>query len=595
MLITGSYAAPSGGSGGGVIGGEAAAAGSGITAYIPDGDYANGILNLEVVPVAGTGPARATIATTTPVNSCAANQNTGTVVCTDNLNGIYLINGNTVSSTLTSSGVNTKTTSGGSCTTCAVLVDSGHNRAIISIANNINPTPASTPIPPGPGAYQVLNLANNTLSAPISAVGTHQIAESFGLKAGTNTILSANEQGFFDLIDFSNLAAPIAYSFVGAPLPPELDSTTVDSTGIMISGGEDSANLFLADLSQATFSPGSNPPTWNAPSQFQALPEFDPSFGYFRDGITAMAIAVGSNDAFLEDEFGVAGSGAGIGVVKLPTSGGVGTPAATDWVVAHMPTTPNNASWNMTDDPHGLTAARANLAITGNGVAAGSGLKGTGFLVNKERTYLGVIDLDALLAAPRAANDAHQLDPNYPALQNNLITYIPVNPSTQTSFIQNGDFNNGFGFFTTGTVVGSPQININTSPVTCLPQVPSQFGNPFASLNVPNGADGFFQQQVTVPNAAGQVVSFKSWGIISAVTVTVSVIPSSGPAQMIGSFIAPQIMNPGNTCSGLTPAIKTFSLNAFAGQTVTLRFEATSVGLNQAIANFDNLFVGTGS
>ena len=28
-----------------------------------------------------------------------------------------------------------------------------------------------------------------------------------------------------------------------------------------------------------------------------------------------------------------------------------------------------------------------------------------------------------------------------------------------------------------------------------------------------------------VPNAAGQAVSFKSWGIISPVTVTVSVIP----------------------------------------------------------------------
>ena len=48
----------------------------------------------------GTGPARATIATTTPVNSCAGNQTTGTVICTDNLTGIYLINGNTLSQTL---------------------------------------------------------------------------------------------------------------------------------------------------------------------------------------------------------------------------------------------------------------------------------------------------------------------------------------------------------------------------------------------------------------------------------------------------------------------------------------------------------------
>jgi len=278
----------------------------------------------------------------------------------------------------------------------------------------------------------------------------------------------------------------------------------------------------------------------------------------------------------------------------LPSVGGFGTPSVQDWVVAHMPTTPNNASWNMPGDPHGLTAARINLMITSGGVALGVAPKGIGFVVNNERTYLAIVDIDALLAGPRAANDAHQLDPNFQALQNNLVTYIPVNASTQTNFIKNGDFNDGFGFYTTGVVTGSPQISINTSPVTCLPPVPPPLGNPFAALNVPNGADGFFEQQVTVPNAAGQVVSFKSWGIIGPVTVTVSVTPLIGAPQVLGTFTAPQIMNADSTCSGTTPAIKTFSLNAFAGQTVTLRFEATSVGSSQAVANFDNMFVGAG-
>ena len=596
VLITGSYVPSSAvARRSQLIGSVTSGGASGVTAYIPDGDYTNGMANVEVVPVTGTTPTRATVTTTNPVNSCSANQNTGTVVCTDNLNGIYLINGNTLSSTLTSGGVNQESFSGGSCTTCGVVVDSARNQAIISIASNVSPTPASTPIPAGPGAYQIINLANNTLSAPISGVGTNQIAESFGLNTGANMILSADEEGFFDLIDITNPASPIAYAFVNAPLEAELDTAAIDSTGITIAGGEGTGELFLADLSQVTFSPGANPPTWNAPNQLQDLPEFDPSFGYFSAGLTGIAIASGTNEAFLEDEFGFAGFGAGIGAIKLPATGGGGMPAAADWVVAHMPTTPDNNSWDMSLDPHGLTAANANLTIASNGVGLGTTSKGIGFVINDERTYLGVVDLDALLAAPRAAADAHQLDPNYQPLQQNVITYIPVNSTSTVNQIQNGDFNDGFGFYTTGIVAGGsssgfPTFNVSTDAGSCLT---SQFGNPFASLNVPNGADGFFQQQVAVPDAEGQVVSFTSWGNVSPVTVTVSVISSGGPV-VLGSFTAPQILTNDTTCSSISPATESFSLNQFEGQMVTIRFEATSTGSDQAIANFDNMFVGTG-
>jgi hypothetical protein len=540
-----------------------------------------------VVPVVGSGPTRATITTTVPVNSCAANQTTSTVVCTDNQTGIYLINGNALSSMLSSGGVNQKTFSGGSCTTCGVVMDSLRNRAIISIANNANANPSP---PPGPGAYQVVNLANNTLSAPINPVGTQSIAESFGLNSLTNMITSANEDGFFDLIDVTNPASPIAYSLPGAPLRPSFDSSAVDTTNIVVAGGEGSGNILVADLSQATFS--LSPPIWNAPNQIENLIEFDPSFGYFSSGITGLAVAFGSHETFLEDEEGTAGNGAGIGVIKLPATSGFGTPAAQDWVVAHVPTTPNNATWNMTKDPHGLTAARTNVSITNGSLGLGVSPKGIGFVVNDERTYLAVVDLDGLLAAPRSPNDAHQLDPNFQLLQNNLIAYVPVNATTQTNFIKNSDFNDGFGSYTTGVVSGSPLLSVNTSPITC---VPSQLGNPFASVTVPSGSDGFFEQQVTVPSAAGQVVSFKSWGIISPVTVTVSAIPAIGPTQVLGTFTAPQIMNGDGSCSGTVPALKTFSLSAFAGQSVVLRFEATSAGTNQPIANFDNMFVGSGS
>lgn len=591
VLVNGSYAPSAAIARAGEVIGNAVT--GGVTAYVPDGDYGNGIPNVEVVPVTGTGPARATVTTAHPINSCSANQTTGTVVCTDNITGVYLIDGNSLSSTLVSAGVNQAFFSGGNCTTCGVVVDSPHNRAIINIATNASPS--STPVAVGPGAYQVVNLANHTLSAPISTAGTHQISESFGLDTGSNLILSANEASQFDLIDVSNPASPIAYAFGNAPIGPIFDTAALDSTGIALAGGEGSGSLFLADLSKATFSAGA-PLTWSAPHQVQDLPEFDPSFGYFSAGLTGIAIAFGSHEAFLEDEFGTANFGAGIGAIKLPASGGGGTPAASDWIVAHMPTTPDNNSWNMPLDPHGLTAATANLVISGGAVGLGSSSKGIGFVINEERTYLGVVDLDALLAAPRAANDTHQLDPNYQPLQQNVITYIPVNQTSMTNQLQNGDFNDGFGFYTTGTVAsgsspGFPKINVSTEVGSCLS---SRIGNPFASLNVPNGADAFFEQQVAVPDSSNQVVSFTSWGEVSPVTVTVSVIPSSGPTVVLGTFTAPQIMSDDTTCSQTGPATESFSLASFQSDTVTIRFEATSAGSDLAIANFDDMFVGTG-
>src|SRR6202050_211840 len=103
VLLSGSYAPSSAHSSLHAI---SPGTGGGVTAYIPDGDYQNGITGIEVVPVTGSGPARTSIATTNPVNSCSANQTSGEVVCTDNLNGIYLINGATLSSTLISGGTN---------------------------------------------------------------------------------------------------------------------------------------------------------------------------------------------------------------------------------------------------------------------------------------------------------------------------------------------------------------------------------------------------------------------------------------------------------------------------------------------------------
>ena len=608
VLITGGFVPPSNEPSQSNVLSINPAVSSAVTAYVPDGDYQTMINNIEVVPVAGNGPARTTITTSNPVNSCSANQNTGQVVCTDNGNGIYLINGATLSGTLMSSGANQEAFSGGMCTTCGVVIDSPRNRAIVSIANNGSPAPtavptptgtapvptaAPTPLPAGPGAYQVIDLATNSLSTPISPPGGDQISESFGLDTSANRLLSANEGSFFDIIDITNLNAPIGYQFAGGGQALEFDTGAVDSTGIAITGGEFTGSLFLADLSQATFLPSANPPTWTAPHQIQTLPEFDPSFGYFNGGLTGLAIAFGSNDVFVEDEFGLANtSSAGIGAIKLPSTAGSGTPAATDWVVAHMPTTPDGASWDMPLDPHGLTAARANIALT-NGIFQSSTPKGIGFVVNFERTFLGVVDMDALLAAPRSPNDAHQLDPNYAPLQNSVIAYVPINPSVRRNFLQNGDFNDGQGFYTTAVVSGGsqsgfPHFNVETAP----PCLPSQIGNPAFSIDAPSGADGYFQQTVTLPAGITSQLTFTTWGHLDPVTATVSVIDSSNNQTVLGTFTPPPLQASPSTCASNTPTTMSFSLSQFTGQTITIRFEVTSNGNNGTFGDFDSLIVG---
>jgi len=69
---------------------------------------------------------------------------------------------------------------------------------------------------------------------------------------------------------------------------------------------------------------------------------------------------------------------------------------------------------------------------------------------------------------------------------------------------------------------------------------------------------------------------------------------NGGQPQVLGTFTAPQLLTNDSTCSSNSPVFETFSLANFQAETITLRFEATSTGSDQAIANFDNIFVGGG-
>jgi hypothetical protein len=146
--------------------------------------------------------------------------------------------------------------------------------------------------------------------------------------------------------------------------------------------------VFLADLSKATFTPGT-PGTWTAPSQVQALSE---AVG-LSAGASGIAVAQGTQIGIVSGEFG----GNVITAIKLQATSGSGTPAIVDWVtctIGNVGTPPKPFSNGF--DPHTLTAYQSP-----NGAKDAIAL-----LANGDATDLAVVDLTKMLnpaIVPRTA------------------------------------------------------------------------------------------------------------------------------------------------------------------------------------------------
>jgi hypothetical protein len=309
---------------------------------------------------------------------------------------IYLIDGTEIVETLSSGGGGEVEFSGGLCTTCGVAVDPVSGNAVISVSTL-----------DGFGGYQVFNLASHVLGNVIE--DGNGIAEHFALtpSSGGLLILSPPEDYFigesdpdFNIVDiappsFTNPASDTVYDFAdnSALFGTALDAVAIDSTGIVYAPDEFTGNLFLADLSNAAFNNSSTPPTWNAPNQIQVLTELS------LEDMCGLQVAFGVHEALVEEEF----DDNAFGAIQLPSSSSAGTaPSAPDWVMAVMPNDPSGNPWFNPLDPHGLVAAFTSYALSSGNITVGNA-HGMGFLINAARTYVAVIDLDALLAAPRLA------------------------------------------------------------------------------------------------------------------------------------------------------------------------------------------------
>ena len=364
--------------------------GKNVTSYVPNGSWDNtGSTGVQVVPVEPTG-VPASIATPNAVNSCASNSVTGQTVCSSNVTDVYLITGSTLNTTLTSDANQFTGFSGGSCETCGVAINEVANKAVLTIGLSSAPS--------GSG-LDFLDLTSNSFS-PVPA--SSEVSEDIVVDQGRNLVLSPSENGNYDL--FNTKAGGEFLQSVGGTL----DSAGEDcTTGIALSTIEFTSELFLADLTQATFVAGS-PGSWSDPGQqTQNFPEF----GGFAAGTSGIAITPGSHLGVVTGEF----CGNAFGGIQLPATSGSGTPGVVDYAAAVLPNTPDGNTFEQGLDPHTVTAYLSpnsgdSFGLMANGCAV-------------PPTYLAVIDLNKLLAAPRTAG-THTVDPSYDLIANGVVAYV---------------------------------------------------------------------------------------------------------------------------------------------------------------------------
>lgn len=382
----------------------AVALGPQVTAYVPNGWWGGSSTGIQVVPIEGAGT-RATIATVGTVNSCSANPSTGQAICTANSNDVYLINGNTLTNTLISGATGFASFSGGACRNCGVAVNGLTNTAYITMG--LAGSPSGTGI-------QALNLNNNSFAAafPLRRI----VSENIAVDAGRNLLLTPGEDNSYGLVRLSGTGALLTefenFTIGGGG---EYDSSAADcTTGIALAANEFTSNVAMADLNQITYVPGSGSAigSWSAPHNLV------PIAGSFSAGISGISVAPGgAHMGILTGEFG----GQSFAVFQLPSAPGVGgaIPALVDYAfVDSLPNTPNGAVFSAGFDPHTITAYTSpNDGRTYGVIADWTG--GT-------PSYLAVVDLKKIQAAPRIAG-THTVDRSaFDLLASGAIRYVPV-------------------------------------------------------------------------------------------------------------------------------------------------------------------------
>jgi hypothetical protein len=297
-------------------------------------------------------------------------------VCTANNTDVYLFSGTTLNSTLTSGGTGTINFSGGICTNCGVAMDAVHNKAVIGLSVG------------GVGGYQFLNLSGTPAFEPafVSQAPSGffaKISEDILLDPIRNLLLSASENNNYELVNYTTSTTPLFYQNPIANTSGRIaDSSGEDcTTGIALAPYEfaEPSQLYIGDLTQATFTPGSPTGTWSTTgSQIQTLTE-----SFLAAGSSGLAVAQGpKHQGVMTGEFG----GNTLTAIQLPATSGSGTPAISDWVTCSI------AGFSMGLDPHTVTAYES--PTTGHAMALIANANSSGIA-----TQVALVDLTNMLDA----------------------------------------------------------------------------------------------------------------------------------------------------------------------------------------------------
>ena len=163
--------------------------------------------------------------------------------------------------------------------------------------------------------------------------------------------------------------------------------------------------------------------------------------------------------------------------------------------------------------------------------------------------------------------------------------------------LQNGDFSQGLAHWANFGTVRNIQIGNAVRDSLGNSCLASELNNPFVYEDA-YGTDSGIKQTFLLP-AGATSISLTTWNNLDPVTVTVTLIDSSGTPHVLASLVPPSMqMQPSPydfydySCTGNSPANLTLNVGAYAGTTVTLELESSYLsGINGTIANFDNVVV----
>jgi hypothetical protein len=410
--------------------------GHNVSVFVPEGSYSeNNTGTYQVVVENAASPLPSpTLIATDRVTSCAPALS-GQVVCSGQGGTVDLIPAATGTPSIQNISPlpGTVNYAGGDCIACGAMVDDKLGLGIIST---------------GAGFY-LQNLPTGALSTAIatntnSATGPDPLevpGEDFGYDSIHHLILSANWQvtdlqtfmsspPHFQIINIANPENPVVYDLAndlaifknnnrtcGSTMVPSddlPDTTAYDSSiGIAFVSFHNKSDCFSAppddiamfDLTQAKFSPSMH--TWTTPAMLiQSIT------GTALNGIDAISVESNDHLALVAN-----GTDNNIGVLQLPAASGGNSAslAITDWVNAQMPSDPDRAQWVGWGEPNGIaTYVSPNtgkpIGVLMNNPAGGGG-----------STYLALIDMEALLNAPR--DNAHQI---FTPIASPIVTFVKI-------------------------------------------------------------------------------------------------------------------------------------------------------------------------